>query len=198
MGQSNIRIPRLCEFCGRPFEAKQIRSRYCSKLCAIKASQQEKRDEHVAQRENVLQNMAGEIAAIQTRPYISVAEATKLFGISKDTIRRLIKNGKIPAVNLGERLTRISRVHLEEMFQEVSLPTEEQYDHQTTEENFPYKLTECYTISEVATKYAMTLPATCRIIRKYFIPRHKEGHSVYVPKVEIHKLMQNLSKNSKQ
>ena len=35
-----------------------------------------------------------QIAQIQTRPYISITEATVLFGISKDTIRRLIKAGK--------------------------------------------------------------------------------------------------------
>ena len=70
--------------------------------------------------------------------------------------------------------------------------------HQSIEEDFPYKLAECYTISEVAAKYAMSLPAACRIIRRNFIPRQKIGHSVYVPKTEIHKLMQNLSKNNKQ
>ena len=191
MGQSNIKIPRLCEFCGQPFEAKQIRSRFCSRLCAVKASQQKKKEEQSAERENLLQAAAGEIAAIQTRPYITVAEATKLFGISKDTIRRLIKQGKIPAVNLGERLTRISRVYLEAMFQEVPLPVEEQYDPQPIAEEFPYQLADCYTINEIAEKYAIAQPTASWIIRKSSVPRHKEGRFVYVPKVEAEKLMMN-------
>lgn len=191
MGQSNIRIPRLCEFCGQPFEAKQIRSRFCSRLCAVKASQQKHKEEQSAQRENLLQAAAGEIAAIQTRPYITVAEATKLFGISKDTIRRLIKHGKIPAVNLGERLTRISRLHLEAMFQEVPLPVEEQYDPQPVAENFPYQLSDCYTVTEIAEKFGIAQPSASYIIRKKNIPSHKEGRFVYVPKVVIDDLMSN-------
>ena len=52
----------------------------------------------------------------QERPYISIAEAVAMFGISRDAIYRLIRNGNLPAVNLGERLTRISRAHIESMF----------------------------------------------------------------------------------
>jgi excisionase family DNA binding protein len=61
------------------------------------------------------------IADIQSRPYISIPEATLLFGISKDALHRLIKCGKIPAHNLGQRLTRISRIHLESLFVPIAI-----------------------------------------------------------------------------
>ena len=35
------------------------------------------------------------------RPYISIAEAVVLFGISRDTIYRQIRKGNIPAFDLG-------------------------------------------------------------------------------------------------
>ena len=44
----------------------------------------------------------------EARDYITVPEAVAMFGISRDTIYRLIRKGTIPCVNLGERLTRIS------------------------------------------------------------------------------------------
>ena len=45
-----------------------------------------------------------------------IAEAVALFGISRDTIYRLIRKGCLPAVNLAERLTRISYAHIKSMF----------------------------------------------------------------------------------
>ena len=50
------------------------------------------------------------------RDYISIAEAVAMFCIGRDTLYRLIRGGSIPAINIGKRLTRISRPKLEEMF----------------------------------------------------------------------------------
>ncbi|WP_242498910.1 helix-turn-helix transcriptional regulator, partial [Bacteroides salyersiae] len=56
------------------------------------------------------------IADIQTRPYISVSEATQLIGVSKSTVRRMVRRGMLVGVNLGIRLTRIDRTQLEQLF----------------------------------------------------------------------------------
>jgi len=122
MGISKLKVPRICEQCGRGFEAKSIDTRYCGRKC-IDASYHRRKKQAVEdeRKQQILQDNLDTIAAIQTRPYISISEAVILFGISKDTLRRLIKRGKIPAVNLGERLTRISRVHLENMFKPISV-----------------------------------------------------------------------------
>lgn len=50
------------------------------------------------------------------RLFISVPEAAIIFGIAKTTLYRLIRQGKIPAVNLGTRLVRIDRKVMENMF----------------------------------------------------------------------------------
>jgi excisionase family DNA binding protein len=39
-----------------------------------------------------------------------------MFGISKDTIHRMIKKGLIGGANLGIRLTRVKRADLENLF----------------------------------------------------------------------------------
>jgi len=39
----------------------------------------------------------------EDRLYISVPEATLLFGIAKTTLYRLVRQGKIPAINFGTR-----------------------------------------------------------------------------------------------
>jgi len=117
MGISKLKIPRVCEHCGKAFEAKTVTTRFCSQVCITAAINQRKKKALEEERQQqILQSHTATIAAIQTRPYISIAEAVVLFGISKDTIRRLIRAGKIPAINLGQRLTRISRAHIENMF----------------------------------------------------------------------------------
>ena len=127
MGFSKLKIPKICEFCEKPFEAKTITTRFCSKACADKSGKRQKQLQKAAeQKQSILENSKNKIVEIQTRPYISITEATILFGISKDTLRRLIKNEIIPAHNFGQRLTRISKEHLEKMFTAVEIPKEKE------------------------------------------------------------------------
>lgn len=83
-----------------------------------------------------------------------MSEAVILFGISKDTIHRLIKSGRIPAHNIGQRLTRVSILDLELLFTPVESPVE------TGEEKSDFEVGNCYTISEVRKKYKNLLLVT--------------------------------------
>lgn len=179
MGFSKLKIPKVCEFCGKPFEAKTMVTRFCSTSCINKAGKERKRkeqkDEH---KQTLLELSATKIAQAQTRPFISVTEATVLFGISKNTVHRLIKAGKIPAYNFGQRLTRVSRKDLEAIFTAVELPKEPT--------NKPIKMQytkkECYTINEVSEKFGVSSSTVSKVIRRNSIPKIQEGKYVYVPK----------------
>ncbi|KAA6336020.1 hypothetical protein EZS27_015795 [termite gut metagenome] len=185
MGFSQLKIPKICEHCGKPFEAKTVITRFCSSTCANKAGKEQKKKVKAEERkQQILQESATTIAEIQTRPYISIAEAMVLFGISKDTLRRLIKAGKIPAVNLGERLTRVSRTHIESMFTVVAIP--EKPEEQPTK--LQYEPNECYTIAEVSEKFGVSLSTVSKTICRYSIPKRQVGKFVYVPKEQIDKV----------
>ena len=188
MGYSQLKIPKICEFCGNPFEAKTVATRFCSSSCTNKSGKEKKRQAKDAEwKQVILEQSANQIAEIQTRPYISITEATILFGISKDTIRRLIKTGKIPAINLGQRLTRISRTHIEAMFTAVSLPKAPKEQPVKLE----YKQNECYTIAEVSEKFGVSLSTVSNTIRRNSIPKRQVGKFVYVPKEQIDKIFAN-------
>lgn len=185
MGFSKLKIPRICEQCGKPFEAKTVVTRFCSRACANKSGKERKRQARDAERkQTILEESAKQIAEIQTRPYISVTEATVFFGISKDTIHRLIKAGKLPAVNLGQRLTRVSRIHLEAMFTKVVIPEEPKKDIK----KFHYNPSECYTIGEISRKFDISESSVYKHIRKFSIPTRQIGNYVYAPKSEIDNL----------
>jgi excisionase family DNA binding protein len=188
MGVSKLKIPKVCEHCGKPFEAKTVITRFCSNACNnafLRLRKKQALEEECKQQ--ILQENVATIAEIQTRPYISIAEAVVLFGISKDTIRRLIRAGKIPAVNLGQRLTRISRTHIEAMFTAVAVPEEKPKEQQAVK--LQYEPSECYTINEVSKKYGISLSTVDKIIRRNSIPKRQVGKFVYVPRVIIDKIL---------
>ena len=186
MGYSQLKISKVCEFCGKPFEAKTVVTRFCSSTCSTnKSGKEKKRQAKDAERKQViLEQSANQIAEIQTRPYISITEATVLFGISKNTIHRLIKAGKVPAVNLGQRLTRVSRSHIEAMFTAIELPEEPK----EKPIKLQYEQNECYSINEISEKYKGSLSTVDKIIRRNSIPKRQIGKYVYVPKEQIDKI----------
>ena len=188
MGVSKLKIPKVCEHCGKAFEARTFNTRFCSDACnnaSLRKRKKQALDEE--RKQQILQESTAIIAEIQTRPYISIAEAVILFGISKDTIRRLIRAGKIPAVNLGQRLTRISRTHIEAMFTAVAIPEVKPQEQQAVK--LQYEPSECYTINEVSEKYGVSLSTVSNTIRRNSIPKRQVGKFVYVPKTLIDKLL---------
>jgi len=197
MGASKLKIPKICPQCGKPFEAKTITTVYCSHYCVDIVSKERRKKALEEKRAQTLlqQKIETTTGRIQERPYITVAEAVILFGVSKNTMHRLIKSGKIPAVNLGERLTRVSKAHIEAMFAPIAVPEEkmpEQNQNPKSKQEqkqepteFPFNLSECYTIVEAAKKYNVAPPSMGRIIRSSNLPQKKIRTCVYVPKILI-------------
>lgn len=187
MGVSKLKLPKVCEHCGKAFEARTFNTRFCSDSCNNASLRKRKKQALEDERkQQILQENTVAIASIQTRPYISIAEAVVLFGVSKDTIRRLIRAGRIPAFNMGERLTRISRSHMEEMFTAVAVPEEKSVEQKPVK--LQYEPHECYTIAEVSEKYGVSLSTVSNTIRRNSIPKRQVGKFVYVPKDMIDKL----------
>ena len=110
MGIAKFEIRRKCMVCGEPFMAKTIESWYCSPRCS-KIAYKRWRDEEI--RHSKLD------VIVRKRPksqeYVKVSEAYALFGITKDTLYRLIRKGKIP-VNAGKKMIRVSKTELMKMY----------------------------------------------------------------------------------
>jgi len=183
MGYSKLKIPKVCEYCGKTFEAKTVTTRFCSKDCGHKADNERKK---AGRKEAKKQELIAQIP--DNRPYISISEAVLLFGISRDTIYRLVRMGKIPAINVGERLTRISRAHIETMFTPLAIvPVAPEKQIKKME----YSQDECYTIGEITEKFGVSPSTVSNTIRRNSIPKKQIGKFVYVPKVEIDKIYAN-------
>ena len=119
------------------------------------------------------------------RDYISVTEAEAMFGISAKTIRRMIRSGKIPAINIGQRLTRVCKSAL---LERVPLRDEPLYRTKPLPKLYHLEPEDCYTIGEVCEKYRINDSSVWAHVRKYSIPSRQIGNYVYVPKTEIDNL----------
>ncbi|WP_293050632.1 helix-turn-helix domain-containing protein [Paludibacter sp.] len=173
-----MKIPKVCEICGTPFLAKTIITRYCSHKCGNAAARKLAKEREA---EVIRQKFISSIP--RDRLYISVREACVLFNLSKDTIHRLIRSGRISAINMGVRLTRINRDHLESMF-----PKMETVNLKPVTTKLNYDKEECYTIGEISKKFEVSDSTVNKTIRKYSIPKKQIGRFVYVPKVEIDRI----------
>lgn len=179
MGFSKLRIPKLCEYCEKPFIAKTVSTRFCSKLCSQKLIKRRKKlDKESEVAQTLLESTSEQIANLQSRPYISVSEASTLFGISRDTVRRLIRSKKISSHNFGERLTRINRMDLEKLFTAVEIPKVKESKLRVND----FEVGNCYSISEVSERYKADPSTVYLVIKKNKIPTKKVGSFVYVPK----------------
>ena len=168
-----------CPICGTSFTPKTINSRYCSEKCSRKAYKRKVAEEKRQQELNAIAESVPD-----NRPYISVPEAIAIYGVAKSTLYRLIRQGHIPAINLGTRLLRIDRQKLESIFP----IRQEQKKEEPKPMLFDLSFENCYTITEIAEKYDLSLTTVCNHIRKYGIPMRHQGKSIYVPKIEIDKL----------
>lgn len=172
------KIEKQCAICGQSFVPKTVNSVYCSKKCSdvayrMKKAQQKKAEE--------MRAIADKISA--ERIYISVPEAISMFGVAKSTLYRLIRQKKIPAINLGTRLIRIDRVAIEQMFPiQESTPI---IKKKQTPKLYSLEPKDCYTIGEISKKYSISDSSVYKHIRKFSIPTRQIGKYVYVPKSEI-------------
>ena len=181
MARAKFEIKRKCEICGAWFYAKTIESKYCSKKCSEIASKKKKADaEKLAKFEEMVANIP------DSRDYITVQEAVAMFAVGRNSIYRLIRNGTIPCVNLGERLIRIKKSDLEGMFGRREFVQENTF--KPLPKLYNMEPENCYTIGEISEKYHVNDSTVYLHIRKYSIPIRQIGNYVYAPKEDIHNL----------
>lgn len=181
MGAAKFEITRKCKICGEPFLAKTITSWYCSPRCSGVAYKRRKDEE---KRNKRLDEIAKAIP--KDKEYITVPEAYSMFGISKETLYRLIRKGIIPSVNAGQRQIRVSKEKLMEMYPLRKSLLKKQ--PKPLPKLYSMEPKDCYTIQQACEKYHMNDSTLYLQIRKYSIPTRQIGNYVYVPKKEIDNL----------
>ncbi|NEW77989.1 MAG: helix-turn-helix domain-containing protein [Gelidibacter sp.] len=120
---SNMQIPKTCQYCGKAYIARTTVTKYCTADCSKKAYKAHKRQEKV--QSTIEQEIKGDKAlqptnsinpnSIALKDYLSVNEASKLIGVSRWTIQRMIKKGQLNAVPFGNKHI-VKRSQIESLF----------------------------------------------------------------------------------
>ena len=111
MPRGNYKIQRVCEECGKIFTPPTLMSKFCCSACSKKAY---KKRQIAKEKEAIRQALIRQIPS--SKGYLTVKEAVLIYGISKDVLYRMIRQGSIPSYNFGQRLTRLSRQYMDEHF----------------------------------------------------------------------------------
>ncbi len=113
---SNIRITRICQFCGESFTARTTVTKYCSHRCSSRAYKKREKERNISISETeTVKHISNEIVELQTRDFLSIKETAELLNVSRRVISYVINSEKLKAVRFGRRVV-IRRKDIDQLF----------------------------------------------------------------------------------
>lgn len=156
MPRENYTIQRCCEECGKIFTPPTLMSKYCCPACSKRAY---KKRQIAKEKEAIRQALIRRIPS--SKGFLTVKEAMLIYGISKDVLYRMIRQGSIPSYNFGQRLTRLSRQYMDEHFKAKNRSKKRK------KETLSFEPKDCYTIGEIAKKFHINDSSVFKHIRRH-------------------------------
>jgi hypothetical protein len=103
---SNIKIPKVCNYCKQSYIAKTTITKFCSLDCARKAYKENKRNLKIqdAQIEEYNKSAGIDYNVINAKDFLSIKESCLLLGVSRMSLYRYIKNDLIHPSAIGGRV----------------------------------------------------------------------------------------------
>lgn len=173
-------INKLCEYCGKEFQASRQDTLYCSHDCNRKAYREAKRKEVIALTETLVSKKKIEQAVVDLsdREYLSISEAAKVLGWCKQSVYNYCHKGIIPAKRISQRTTLIRKKDIESLFDAI-----EPYEVLTTGERKPIE--SWYTLDDITEKYGLLRHRIRKIVNAEAIPTKKDGTRTLIAKGKI-------------
>lgn len=192
---SNIKVKRICQYCGEEFTAKTTTTRYCSHRCNSADYKKRVRAKKI-ERSNTetRKTITKPIEELKAKEFLTVTEVSILINCSRQNVYKLINSGKLKASNILEKKTIIKRSDLDKLFEETKNIRYAGLEKQLQELNEwskagAYDITECYTLTEIQTKYGISEKALYEVIKREAIPQIKKGWYSYVPRQLIDNIL---------
>ena len=109
-----------------------------------------------------------------------------MYGVSRETLYRLIRTERIPYINIGTRLIRLQRADLEERFEHRSAVLAK--ETKPLPKLYRLEPEDCYTVSEVSELFKVSASTVYSAIRRYSVPMRQISKNVYIPKIEMNNI----------
>ncbi|WP_067146232.1 helix-turn-helix domain-containing protein [Pseudotamlana agarivorans] len=188
-------VNKKCTYCGKKFQARTTKTKYCSHTCNQKHYKHRAKNERIKalKTNGVLKEevvpFKDQLEIIKIKDYLSVEDCATLLNVSRSTIKRLISQGELASFNVFSRVL-ISRKDLN-LFCESELKKpvyrEKVVKVKSNKEKF-FNVNNYYYMGEVTEYYNVSLKSIERHIKSNNINKIKKGRFSYVLKSDIKKL----------
>ena len=185
---SNIRIERICEWCGKQFTAQTTVTRFCSKRCSEHAYKERLRQKKISLSN---QETAQTNFKWRNKEYLTPTQAAELLGIGRMTIYRYIRNGKIKVVRFA-RKTLISKADIQAMFD--FLAPKEKTSAEPAEKKSK-SLADFYTRADIREKYGVKDSWIYKVVAENNVPKTIIRGKAYFSKAHIDRLFSARKEN---
>ncbi|MBW8523869.1 helix-turn-helix domain-containing protein [Chryseobacterium chendengshani] len=188
---SNIKITRICQHCGHEFIAKTTVTKHCSDNCAKRAYKarikKQKIEESDAKTKIIRERPQ---IHVKTFEYLTVNDVATLLKCDRRTVHNMIKLGRLNAINLSTRKTRVLKKDLDGMFLNPIREVNTQQPLPNQDKRPPLK--DCYTVGQILAKYSLAEVTLRNIVSKNNIAKYKEGKYVYIKKQTIDPILKRF------
>ncbi|WLT40938.1 helix-turn-helix domain-containing protein [Paramuribaculum intestinale] len=187
---SNIKIEKVCEWCGNKFTAQTTVTRFCSKRCSEHSYKERMRQRKIALSNQETKLQSGNGSKWRNKDFLTPTQAAELLGIGRMSVYRYIRAGKIK-VNRFDRKTLISKADLLAMFD--FLPPRE--ENQVSVERTDKTITEFYTRAEIREKFGVKDSWIYKVVAENNVPKTILRGKAYFSKAHINRLFSARNEN---
>lgn len=181
---TNIKVQRICLYCENEFTARTTSTKYCSHKCNSRHYKQRLKGIKIEKSNTETRKIKTfDFDSLKAKEFLSIRDVSLLLGCSTRTVYRLISSGTINCVNLSERLTRVKRAEINRILEPAPLKSKK------PQQLNDFKISECYTISEVQDKFGISQSGLRLLIKKHNIQKKQRGKFTYVSKLVINQLL---------
>lgn len=187
---SNIKIERICEWCGNRFMAQTTVTRFCSKRCSEHSYK-----ERMRQKKMALSNMETSQCNLdrksKDKDFLTPTETAQYLGVGRTYIYDCINRGKIKVTRIG-RKTLISKADIQAMFDFLS-PKEVETKEATEKKG--KSIFGFYTRAEIREKFGVKDSWIYKVVAENNVPKTILRGKAYFSKSHIDRLFSARKEN---
>lgn len=187
---SNIKIERICEWCGNRFMAQTTVTRFCSKRCSEHSYKERMRQKKMAL-SNQETSQCNPDRKSRDKDFLTPTETAHYLGVCRTYIYDSINRGKIKVTRIG-RKTLISKADIQAMFDFLS-PKENEPKGATEKKG--KSLSDFYTRAEIREKFGVKDSWIYKVVAENNVPKTILRGKAYFSKSHIDRLFSARKEN---
>lgn len=181
---SNLTVKRVCEYCGKLFNAKTTVTRFCSTRCNGRSGKERIKALKIAGSEMEVREKLTSPSSLLVTEFLTVIQTAKLLNMHPNTVYSIIRCGKLRAVQLSPRKVIIKRTDIDKLFELPEIPIKPVVKSKRA----PHPRY-CYTMAQAQEIFKFSEKAMYDLIKRNNIPKYQKGWYTYVLKSDLNRIM---------